>query len=216
MNSTKKQKSHVKRELSPASLLNPVPVVLVSCRGSQADSKPNVITVAWTGTICSDPPMVSVSIRPIRHSYSLIKDSKEFVINLVNQDMLKACDYCGVKSGKEEDKLKASGLSYTKIKTMKYAPAVLEAPLSIACSVEKITKIGSHDVFAGRITHITCDENYIDKNDKIRLEDAGLVCYSHGDYYALGKKLGFFGFSVASPKAYTRRMRPSVKGGKKA
>ena len=203
-----KRNIHKKRDLPPATLLSPVPVVLVSCKGEK--TSPNALAIAWTGTICSDPPMAYISVRPTRYSHALILETKEFVINLVNEELIHACDYCGVKSGEKEDKMQSAKLTPVEIKTMKYAPAILESPLSIACRVDQVIHAGSHDIFMAKITHITGDEYYFDNNGKLCLEKAKLVSYAHGDYYAIGKKLGFFGFSVASPKAYKRRMDKNI------
>ena len=203
-----KPKMKQKRDMPPAALLSPVPAVIVSCKGEH--TPPNVLTIAWAGTICSDPPMVSISVRPTRYSHALISQTKEFVINLVNQKLLKACDYCGVKSGADEEKWKSAGLKPIEIKTMHHAPAISESPLSIACRVNQVVQAGSHDIFMAHVTHIIGDERYFDANGKLCLEKAGLVCFAHGDYYAVGKRLGFFGFSVASPKAYKRRMSPNI------
>lgn len=193
----------------PSTILNPVPVVMVSCAGkdpSIKNERPNIITIAWAGTICSEPSMLSVSIRKSRHSHTLISSSGEFVVNLVGESLLKACDYCGVKSGSDEDKFLSCGLTAAPADKMTYAPMIAEAPISISCLVRQVIELGSHDMFIAEVVSVTVSKDILDETGKICLENAGLVCYSHGDYNALGKKLGFFGFSVASPQAYERRM----------
>ena len=200
------KKSHLKRELPPSTLLNPVPVVLVSCKG-KGDVRANALTVAWAGTVASKPPMVSISIRPERHSFALISETREFVLNLVNEDLLQACDYCGVKSGADENKLEKAGLSTIPMEKLKFAPAIKEAPVSLGCKVKSVTKAGTHCIFTAEIVQILADEFYFDNKGKLCLEDTHLVCYSHGDYFAVGRRLGFFGFSVASQAVYRKRMK---------
>lgn len=193
----------------PSTILSPVPVVMVSCAGkdpSDVNQRPNIITIAWTGTICSEPSMLSVSIRKTRHSHALISETGEFVVNLVGESLLNACDFCGVKSGSDVDKFLSCGLTATPADKMTYAPMIAEAVVSISCSVKQIIELGSHDMFIAEVVSVTVSKDILDETGKICLENAGLVCYSHGDYNGLGKKLGFFGFSVASPKAYERRM----------
>jgi len=201
---------HEKTILPPSTMLNPTPVVMVSCAGlhpEQPEERPNILTIGWTGTINSEPPMVSISVRPERHSHGLIKDTKEFVINLVTEELLKACDYCGVRSGAQEDKFAAMSLTAVPAEGLKYAPAIQEAAISISCRVASITKLGTHDMFVAKVVGVTADKRLLDKAGKLCLEDAGLVCYSHGEYYSLGRFLGFFGYSVASPEAFRRRTR---------
>lgn len=190
-------------------MLNPVPVVMISCAGKdprKIDKRPNIITVAWAGTINSEPPMVSVSIRKSRHSHDLICETQEFVVNLVTEDLAKACDYCGVRSGSKEDKFEKTGLTAIEAEGLKYAPQIKEAPVSLSCRLKDIIELGSHDMFLAEVIGVSVDETLIDKKGKICLEKAHLVAYSHGEYYALGKMLGFFGYSVASKEALKRRM----------
>lgn len=191
--------------LNPSTLLAPVPVVLVSCQGTGAGN-PNLITLAWAGTICSDPPMVSISIRPSRLSHQLVKESGEFVINLVNEPLLKATDFCGVRSGRDVDKFEACSLHPMPIDGMTHAPAVAESPLSLACKVRSVQSLGSHDVFLAEIITVIADQSLMDANGKLNLNKAGLVAYTHGEYRALGRMLGFFGYSVASPEVLARRI----------
>ena len=182
---------------------------MVSCAGlnpKKVGQAPNICTIAWAGTINSQPPMVSISVRKSRHSHQLICDTQEFVINLVTEKLVKACDYCGVRSGADEDKFSACKLHAVEAPGMKYAPAIEEAPVSICCKLKDIVELGSHDMFLAEVVNICVDEKLIDENGKICLEDAKLVSYSHGQYFGLGKLLGFFGYSVASKQALKRRM----------
>lgn len=201
MNSNKKQ-------LNPSTLLAPVPVVLVSCKHS---GQANLITIAWVGTICSDPPMVSISIRPSRLSYQMIMESKEFVINLVDKKLLKAADYCGVKSGRDTDKFIDCHLTAVEAAGLSQAPAIAESPLSLSCRLNQVVKLGSHDCFIAEIVSVEAKEELFDNNDRLCLEKAELVAYSHGQYHSLGPVLGFFGFSVASNDVLQRRMPKNSK-----
>lgn len=204
--------------ISPSTLLNPVPVVMVSCAGKDPGkevSRPNIITVAWAGTVNSEPPMVSISVRKSRHSHGLICETQEFVINLVSEKLVKACDYCGVRSGANEDKFKVLELQAVETPGLSYAPSILQAPVSIACKVKDVIELGSHDMFLAEVTGVTVEESLIDAKGKICLEKAGLVAYSHGEYYKLGEILGFFGYSVASKEALKRRMPKSGQKQKK-
>ena len=204
---------HDKVEVGISTILNPVPVVMVSS-GSK-DGKANIMTVAWAGTVNSEPPMVSVSIRKSRYSHKLISETGEFVINLVSKSLCKACDYCGVRGGENEDKFKACGLTPVKAEGMEYAYAIKEAPVSISCVVKSVTELGSHDMFIGEIKSVTADSYLLDQNGKLCLENARLVAYNHGEYYLLGEKLGFFGYSVAKEDVIKRRMGNDTKKGKK-
>lgn len=194
--------------LKPSTLLAPLPVVLVSCRGLAGTllDKPNLITLAWAGVVCSDPPMVSVSIRKSRYSYEMIAQTKEFVINLVDQTLLRSTDYCGVKSGRDTDKFADCGLTPAAAKGLHIAPAVAESPLSLSCRVRQILELGSHDCFIAEVIAVETDQKLLDRSNRLRLDKAGLVAFSHGEYFALGDVLGFFGFSVASAKVLARRM----------
>lgn len=177
-------------------MLYPLPVVMVSC--SMKDVKPNIITVAWTGTICTNPPMVSISVRKERYSYDIIKNSGEFVINLVNDKLVRAADWCGVRSGRDYDKFTEMKLTPVKGNTVE-APLIKESPVNIECKVEKIVELGSHDMFMANVTDVWADEDYMDNNGKFLLNDTGLVTYSHGEYFGLGERLGSFGYSVKKP-----------------
>ena len=178
-------------------MLYPVPAVMVSCK--RGDEKANIITVAWTGTVCSSPAMVSISVRKNRYSYHIIKESGSFVINLVSEDLVYACDYCGVRSGKDVDKFKEMKLTEEPAKTVD-APAIAESPVNIECKVKQIIELGSHDLFLAEVTGVTVDEEFLDENGKLCLDQAKLTVYSHGEYYGLGKCLGTFGYSVAKKK----------------
>ena len=173
-------------------LLAPVPPALISCG---TVDKPNVMTAAWTGIINSEPSMTYVSIRPSRFSHALIKQSGEFVINLTTLPLVEAADYCGVKSGRDTDKFAAMHLTPAACSKIS-APQVLESPLSLECKVKDITSLGSHDMFVAEIVAVNVEEKFIDDKGHLDLEKAGLVAYSHGHYYTLGRNLGGFGFSV--------------------
>ncbi len=174
-------------------MLYPLPVVMVSCQ--RKDERPNIITVAWAGTICSDPVMVSISVRKERFSHGIIAETGEFVINLVTQDLVYATDYCGVKSGRDVDKFKMMNLTPVAINGVK-AKAIGESPLSLACRVKEIKELGSHDMFIAEVVGVMVDDKYMRDDGKFELNDSKLVAYSHGEYFGLGKKLGKFGYSV--------------------
>lgn len=200
---------HDKIEVGASTILNPVPAVMVSCAGkdpSDAAQRPNIITIGWTGTVNSEPPMVSISVRKSRHSYKLISDTGEFVINLVNKQLCKPCDLCGVKSGADIDKFETCGLTAVKALGLEYAYAIKEAPVSISCKVRSVTELGSHDLFIADVVGVTADSYLLDSNGRLCLDNANLVAYNHGEYFLLGKKLGFFGYSVASEEILKKRM----------
>ncbi len=178
-------------------MLYPVPAVMVSCQ--RPGEKPNMATIAWAGTICSEPPMVSVSIRPERHSYGIIRETGEFVINLTTRDLIFATDYCGVKSGRDVDKFKEMELTPLPSKTIS-APGIAESPLCIECKVTQRIELGSHDMFLAEVTAVSVDADYMDENGKFHLNELGLVAYSHGEYFELGDKMGKFGYSVRKKK----------------
>ena len=180
----------------PSTLLGPVPAVLVSCGSEQ---KPNALTIAWTGIINSDPPMTYISVRPERHSYNIIKESGEFVINLVPRSLVRATDFCGVRTGAKMDKLKKLKLTVTKGQTVS-APLINESPICLECKVTEVKKLGTHDMFLAEITAVQIEEEYIDADGKLRMDKCRLVAYCHGEYFDLGKKLGGFGFSVKKKK----------------
>ena len=177
----------------PGNMLYPVPAVMVSC--GRKGEKPNIITVAWAGTVCSDPPMVSISVRKERYSYEIIRETGEFVINLVNRELVRAADYCGVKSGRDTDKFKEMGLTAQPSRYVG-APGIGESPVNLECRVTNRLELGSHDMFLARVEGVAIDGKYMDERGKFHLNDSGLVSYSHGEYFELGKKLGSFGWSV--------------------
>ena len=182
-----------KQSWKPGNMLYPLPVVMVSC--NRKGDKPNIVTVAWTGTICSDPAMVSISVRPERYSHDIIENSKEFVINLVTKDLTYATDYCGVRSGRDVDKFKEMNLTPLPSKMID-AVGIEESPVNIECKVVEVKKLGSHDMFIAEVVNVTVDDRYMDENNKFNLNDSDLVAYSHGEYFTLGEKIGTFGYSV--------------------
>ena len=192
--------------LPPSTMLNPVPVVLVSCADPENPERKNMITLAWAGTVNSEPPMVSISVRKERYSHDLIAGSGEFVVNLVDEGMCRAVDFCGVRSGKDVDKAAETGLTYMPAETMKIAPAVSGAPVSLSCKVRQMLELGSHDLFIGEVTAVMVRNDLLDENGTLHLEKAKLVAYSHGLYQKLGDVMGFFGWSVARPEVLERRM----------
>jgi len=186
----------------PAAILNPVPLVMVSC--TDGNGKNNIITVAWAGTINSEPPMLSISVRPERFSYNMIKDTGEFVVNLVNERLVRAADYCGVKSGRNVDKFSELNLTPGKASMVK-APIIEESPVSIECRLKETVKLGSHDLFIAEIVAVNVDEELINEDGKLELPKSKPAVYSHGEYWGLSKPLGFFGFSVAKGKTLKRK-----------
>ena len=182
-----------RRILKPGNMVYPLPAALVSC--ADKDGNINLITVAWTGTICSDPAMLYISVRPERYSYHMIEETKEFVLNLTNEKIIKATDMCGVRSGRDVDKWKLTGLTPEKAKTVR-APLVKESPVSIECKVTEVKELGSHDMFIAEVVSVDVDEKYFDENGKFDLNAAGLIAYSHGEYLKTGEKVGSFGYSV--------------------
>lgn len=178
----------------PGNMLYPLPAVMVSVGNKQGET--NIITVAWTGTICTNPAMVYISVRPERYSYQMIKESGEFVINLTTEKLVKATDYCGVKSGRDVDKWKEMNLHQVKAETLEYSPLILESPVNIECKVVEIKELGSHHMFLANVTAVHADEAYLHEQNKFELNNTGLLAYSHGEYLGLGKKLGTFGYSI--------------------
>lgn len=177
-------------------MLYPVPAVLVTCQDKEGND--NVLTVAWAGTICSDPAMLSISVRKERYSHHMIKESGEFVVNLTTADLMRATDYCGVRSGREEDKFAAMKLTKGKAEKVK-PPIIMESPVNIECKVKQVLELGSHDMFIAEVVNVQVSDEYMDEKGSFCLKDADLLAYSHGEYYNLGKKLGTFGCSVRKP-----------------
>ena len=176
----------------PGNMLYPLPVVMVSVRDKNVD---NIITCAWAGTINSDPAMLSISVRKERHSYDMIVNSKEFVVNLVTKDLVYACDWCGVKSGREFDKFKEMKLTKLDSKIVS-AKSIMESPVNIECKVVEIKELGTHSIFMAEIVSVTVDDKYMDETGRFNLNDSHLITYSPGRYYTLGEELGKFGYSV--------------------
>lgn len=177
----------------PGNMLYPLPAVMVSCQ--RENEKPNIITLAWVGTVCSDPAMVSISIRPERYSYDIIKETGEFVINLTTAELAKATDYCGVRSGRNVDKFAEMKLTPSPSQKI-HAPGIKESPVNIECRVTQIIKLGSHDMFLAEVVGVDVDEDCLDQNGKFHLNETGLIAYSHGEYFSLGEYVGKFGYSV--------------------
>lgn len=194
-----------RQTFKPGNMLYPLPVVMVSCRYPGTDDakctnpalqgKPNIITVAWAGTVCTNPPMLSISVRPERYSYHIIEKSGEFVVNLTTEALVRATDYCGVRSGRDVDKFKEMQLTPLPSKEIA-APGIAESPVNIECRVREITPLGSHSMILADVVNVTVDGSYMSENGKFELNSTGLVAYSHGEYFLLGKKLGSFGYSV--------------------
>lgn len=182
-----------KQSWKPGNMLYPVPAVLVSCRDKKGND--NVLTVAWAGTICSDPAMLSISVRKERYSYPMIKESGEFVVNLTTRELVRATDYCGVKSGRDEDKFAAAGLTKGEAEKIN-APIIMESPVNLECRVVNVLELGSHDMFLAEVVNVQVSDEYMDEKGGFHLNDAKLLAYSHGEYYALGEKLGTFSYSV--------------------
>jgi flavin reductase (DIM6/NTAB) family NADH-FMN oxidoreductase RutF len=173
--------------------LNPVPVVLVTSQGKSGP--PNVLTVAWTGTVCSDPPMLSISVQRQRHSYELLKEGREFVVNLPTEELTRATDLCGVTSGRDGDKFAAARLTPLPASAVR-PPLIAECPVNLECRVQQVLALGSHDLFLARIVAVDVEEELINASGRLNLGKAGLITYLHGEYWSLKKPLGRFGFSV--------------------
>ncbi len=191
------------KSIGPTVLLTPVPVVMISMAEGE---KKNIITVAWAGTVCSKPPMISISLKKQRYSYNLIKNSGEFVVNMVTAPLAKATDFCGVKSGRDVDKFTKLQLTPRPIKEMTTAPGILESPIQMPCKVKQIIPLGSHDLFLAEIMEVYVNRSLEREDGSFALEKANLVAYNHGTYQQLGKILGFFGYSIAGKKVYEKRM----------
>lgn len=174
-------------------MLYPVPAVMVSCQ--RPGEKPNIITVAWAGTVCTNPPMVSISVRPERYSYEIIRETGEFVINLATEELTYATDFCGVRSGRDVDKFERMHLTAGKAEHVA-APVIEESPVNIECRVKQVLELGSHHMFVADVVGVDIDEKYLDEKGKFCLNEAGLMVYSHGEYFGLGPKLGSFGYSI--------------------
>ncbi|MDE5859603.1 MAG: flavin reductase family protein [Oscillospiraceae bacterium] len=191
--SNKPKIEYGRKILNAGTLLAPLPAVMVSCGSME---KPNVLTIEGTGIINTKPPMTYISVRPTRHSYGIIKESGEFVINLTTSKMDRHTYFCGVNSGTDPEKIRKCGLHIEPASAVS-APVISESPLSLECRVVEIKPLGSHDMFIAEIIAVNVDGRYIDSKGKINLNQAGLMAYSHGEYFSLGRKLGSFGYSVA-------------------
>ncbi len=187
----------------PGTILYPVPAVMVSC-GTMENS--NIITVAWTGTINSDPAMAYISVRPSRYSYDIIKQTGEFVINVTTEELVRATDWCGVKSGRDFDKFKEMHLTKEKAAHLD-CPVIAESPINIECKVKQIIPLGTHDMFLGEIVGCMADTKYMDENGKFDFAASKPICYSHGEYYGLGEYFGKFGYSVQKKKPRTKKKK---------
>ena len=202
----------------PGNFIYPVPAVMVSLKDKSG--RTNIITIAWTGTICSDPPMAYISVRKSRGSYPMLRESGEFVINLPDEKLVKALDYCGVRSIATVDKWKEMGL-HEEESAMVSAPSIKEAPVSIECKVTQVLPLGSHDMFLAEVVAVRVDEQFIDEKGAFHMDQVGLVAYSHGDYMSLGEKLGSFGYSVrkkplpAKKRSRTKNAPAKVKAAEK-
>jgi flavin reductase (DIM6/NTAB) family NADH-FMN oxidoreductase RutF len=199
----KMESTHTKADWKPGTMIYPLPAVLVSC-GTHVDEY-NIITISWVGTLCTNPPLCYISVRPERHSHHLIEQAGDFVINLTNEAMAFATDWCGVRSGKDHQKFEAMQLTPGKSKTVQ-APIIMEAPLSIECRIKEKISLGSHDMFIAEVLNIQADEQYIDQETgQFNMKAAKLIAYSHGHYYRLGEEIGKFGWSVQKKSKPKRR-----------
>lgn len=197
-----------KQSWKPGNMLYPLPAVMVSCQypnendpecaNPTLQGKPNIITVAWAGTVCTNPPMLSISVRPERYSYHIIEKSGEFVVNLTTEALVRAADYCGVRSGRDVDKFKEMHLTPQPSLHIN-APGIVESPVNIECRVREIKPLGSHTLILADVLGVTIDDAYLTETGKFDLNASDLITYSHGEYFLLGQKLGTFGYSVKKP-----------------
>ncbi len=194
-----------KVDWKPGNMLYPLPAVMVTV-GNNPENY-NIITIAWTGTICSDPPMLYISVRKGRHSYSVLKETGEFVINLTTKDLAYATDWCGVRSGRQFDKFKEMHLTPGKAKVVS-APIIEESPVNIECKVTEVVELGTHDMFMAKVVNVKADEEYInEKTGSFALNKAKPICYSHGNYYEVGKRIGKFGYAVEKKSTKRKRIK---------
>ncbi|MEH2948532.1 flavin reductase family protein [Sporofaciens sp. JLR.KK001] len=182
----------------PGNMLYPLPAVMVSAADKAGNA--NILTVAWTGTVCSDPAMLYISVRPERYTYHMIRETGEFVVNLTTERLAYATDWCGVRSGRDVDKWKEMALTKGAADQLVYAPVILESPVNIECRVTEVKELGSHHMFLAEVAAVQVDERYMKKGGKFELNSTGLLAYSHGEYLGLGKELGKFGWSVKKRK----------------
>lgn len=186
-------------------MLYPLPAVMVSC--ANAAGEKDIVTVAWAGTVCTNPPMLSISLRPERYSYHIIRESGEFVVNLVTSRLQRACDWCGVRSGRDYDKWAECRLTAEPAAQLELAPAIAESPVNIECRVRDVLELGSHHLFLADVVAVQVEEGLLDARGKLDLARANLTAYSHGEYFELGRRLGSFGYSVRKRKPGPRRRR---------
>ena len=186
-------------------MLYPLPAVMVSCASGAGEK--DIVTVAWAGTVCTNPPMLSISLRPERHSYHIIRESGEFVVNLVTSRLQRACDWCGVRSGRDYDKWAECRLTAEPAARLELAPAIAESPVNIECRVRDVLELGSHHLFLADVIAVQVEEGLLDARGKLDLARANLTAYSHGEYFELGRRLGSFGYSVRKRKPGPRRRR---------
>ena len=197
-----------KIQWKPGNMVYPLPAVMVSCADKEGGS--NIITVAWTGTVCTNPPMAYISVRPERHSYQMIRETGEFVINLTTTELAYATDFCGVRSGRDVDKF--SEMKLTKEQgSVVAAPMIAESPVNIECKVREVQELGSHHMFLADVVAVHVDDQYMDEKQKFELGMAGLLAYSHGEYYNLGKQVGTFGYSVKKKKTHENTKKKKSK-----
>lgn len=212
-----------KYAFKPGNMLYPLPAVMVSCQypdkhdpectKPELQGKPNIITVAWAGTVCTNPPMLSISVRPERYSYHMIEKSGEFVVNLTTEALVRATDYCGVRSGRDVDKF--SEMHLTPLPSREISvPGIAESPVNIECRVRQITPLGSHSMILADVVAVTVDDTFMDEKGKFCLNDSRLITYSHGEYFLLGQKLGTFGYSVKKPSGKGRASEKNKTSGK--
>ncbi len=197
-----------KQTWKPGNMLYPLPSVIVTC--GENETEYNGLTIAWTGTVCTNPPMTYISVRPSRHSYDIIKRQGGFVINLTTQDMAFATDYCGVRSGSHEDKLSVLGIKYD-IGDIIKAPLLKDSPVNIECQTVDVQELGSHHMFLAKVVNVHVDEKYLDEHNKFHLDHAKPIVYSHGQYFGLGEALGKFGYSVQKKKKQKGKNRKTSK-----
>ena len=174
-------------------MVYPLPAVMVSC--GRRGERPNILTVAWTGTVCTDPAMLYISVRPERYSYHMLCDSREFAVNLTTEKLARATDWCGVRSGRDVDKFAETGLTPCASKSVG-CPGIAESPVNIECRVTEIKNLGSHDLFLAAVENVGVEESLLDQTGRLQLSSSGLIVYSHGSYFALGNEIGSFGYSV--------------------
>ena len=189
----------------PGNMLYPLPAVMVSAADREGNS--NILTVAWTGTICSDPAMLYISVRPERYSYHMIKETGEFVVNLTTEKLAYATDWCGVRSGRDVDKWKEMKLTKGKAEKLEYAPIIQESPVNIECKVTEVKELGSHHMFLAEVLAVHVDDDFLDEKNRFALETTKPIVYVHGEYFRLGRLLGNFGYSVRKPAKNKEKRR---------